>query len=151
MNNLLEVFLLSMAPISELRGAIPLGIAGYNISVLKVVSVSILGNTFIALIILNLLGVVSNFLSKHFSFFEKFFNNLFEKTKKKHSDKFENYRDLALITLVGIPLPFTGAWTACICAFVFNIPTPKALFLIFIGILIASAIVTLLTLGIISI
>lgn len=151
MNNLLEVFLISMAPISELRGSIPFGIAYCNLPVWQVYLVSVLGNTLISFILLILIEKVFNFLPKYFVFFRKIFNFVLEVTKRRHSKKFEIYRDLALVLLVAIPLPFTGAWTASLCAFIFNIPKLRALSLIFVGVLIAGLIVTLLTLGIISI
>ena len=52
---------------------------------------------------------------------------------------------------VAIPLPFTGAWTGALCAFVFGIPFRKALIAIAGGVIIAGLIVTLTTLGIIKI
>jgi len=52
---------------------------------------------------------------------------------------------------VAIPLPFTGAWTGSIAAFLFGIKAKKALPLIFVGVLIAGGLVTLASLGIIGI
>ncbi|MDD4358701.1 MAG: small multi-drug export protein [Candidatus Pacebacteria bacterium] len=151
MNHLLEVFLFSMAPIAELRGSIPLGIAYYNLPIWQVFLVSVLGNTLVSFILLYLIEGLFNLLPKHFTIFRKIFNFVLELTKRRHSRKFEIYRDVALVILVAIPLPLTGAWTASLCAFVFNIPKLRAVGLIFIGLLIAGLIVTLLTLGIISI
>jgi len=53
--------------------------------------------------------------------------------------------------LVAIPLPFTGAWTGSLAAFVFGISAKKAFPLISLGVLIAGIIVLLSTLGIIKI
>ena len=143
MTHLIEVFLLSMVPISELRGAIPLGIVQYNLPIWQVFFVSILGNTLVPFCVL--------FALEKSPFIRKIYKSLCEGTKKKHSKKFEIYRNMALITLVAIPFPLTGAWTASLCAFIFNIPKLLACGLIFIGLLIAGVIVTLLTLGIINI
>ena len=151
MYELLEVFLISMTPISELRGAIPIGISVFNLPVWQVFIVSILGNFISGLIILIFLESVSNFLSKHSKHFKRYFTWLFNKTRSKHLQKFETYESFALILLVAIPLPFTGAWTAALCAFLFNIEIKKAALLIFIGLLIAGIIVLALTLGIINI
>ena len=57
----------------------------------------------------------------------------------------EKYGAIALITFVAIPLPFTGAWTGSIGAFLFNIPFKKAFPLILLGVLISGAIMLLLT------
>lgn len=150
MNGLLEVFLISMAPFSELRGAIPIGISFYNLPIWQVVLVSILGNMVPVIIIIPLMERVSSFLSKNSSFFKNFFNKLFERTTDKHLKKFEKYRNFALILLVAIPLPLTGVWTASLCSFIFKIPFKIAFPLILIGVIIASIIVTLITLGILN-
>lgn len=150
MNNLLEVFLISMAPFSELRGAIPIGISLYNLPVWQVVLVSILGNMIPVIFIIPLMEKVSNFLSKHSSFFKNFFEKLFKRTTSKHLEKFEKYRNYALILLVAIPLPLTGVWTASLCSFLFKIPFKVAFPLILIGVIIASIIVTFITLGILN-
>ena len=70
-------------------------------------------------------------------------------TEKRHSKKFKTYRDFALVTLTAIPFPFTGAYTASLCAFIFNIPPRKAFSLILIGVIIASIIVTIISLSLI--
>ena len=72
------------------------------------------------------------------------------KLHRKYSKKIERRRDLALIVLVAIPLPFTGAWTGALAAFVFGIPIKRSFPLIILGILIAGAIISLTTIGIIS-
>lgn len=74
----------------------------------------------------------------------------YSKVQKEHSEKFYKWGSVALVAIVGIPIPGTGSWTGSILAFLFNIPFWKALGLIFIGILIAGAIVTGLSSGIIS-
>jgi uncharacterized membrane protein len=74
----------------------------------------------------------------------------YSKVQKEHSQKFYRWGSLALIAIVGIPVPGTGSWTGSVLAFLFNIPFWKALGLIFIGILIAGGIVTGLSTGIIN-
>ena len=54
---------------------------------------------------------------------------------------------VALIIFVGIPIPFTGAWTGSLAAFVFNIPFKKSWPLILAGVCIAATLVTMITLG----
>ena len=81
MNHLIEVFLLSIAPISELRGAIPFGIM-YNLPLWQVLLVSIIGNLVPVFFIIIFLEKVSDFLSKHSGLFKKFFDWFFEKTRK---------------------------------------------------------------------
>lgn len=74
----------------------------------------------------------------------------YSKVQKEHSEKFYRWGSVALVAIVGIPVPGTGSWTGSVLAFLFNIPFWKALGLIFVGILIAGAIVTGLSTGIIN-
>ena len=64
---------------------------------------------------------------------------------------FELFRDFALVLFVAIPLPFTGAWTAMVAAFVFGIPFRLAFPLILFGVIIAGVIVSVLTLRVLAI
>ncbi|MDD4662008.1 MAG: small multi-drug export protein [Candidatus Pacebacteria bacterium] len=151
MNELLQVFLISMVPVFEIKASIPMGIVLFNLPVWQVFVVSFLGNTLICMFLLAFLEVVSEFLIKHSSFFKKFITWLFERTRRKNLKKFEDYRDFALFVLVALPFPLTGTWTASLCAFLFGISFKRALFLIIIGSLVASFIIILTTLGIINI
>ena len=145
------ILLTSMLPIAELRGAIPLALTIYNMPVWSAFVFSILGNLIPVIFIIWILDLLVNKLLIHRIYiFNRFFNWLFERTRRKHSGKFEKWRDFALVVLVAIPLPFTGAWTGALAAFVFGIPIKRAFPLIAVGVLIAGTIVTLVTLGLIS-
>lgn len=140
-----------MAPIGELRAAIPIGLTVFKLGVIETYIISVIGNMIPILIIIFLLEPISNLLSKHFKFFKWFFNWLFEHTRKRHSHKFEVLEEITLVTFVAIPLPMTGAWSGALASFVFGIPPKKSLPLIFLGVLIAGVIVTLITLGVKSV
>lgn len=58
----------------------------------------------------------------------------------------ERYQELGLAIFVGIPLPGTGGWTGALVAKLFKLPFWSSLLWIFIGVLIAAAAVTALTL-----
>jgi uncharacterized membrane protein len=60
----------------------------------------------------------------------------------------EKYGALGLIPFVAIPLPVTGAWTACAVAFVFGIRFRYAFVAILAGVIIAGIIVTLSCMGV---
>lgn len=146
----LKVFLIAMSPILELRGSIPMALGVYDLPVWSAYLFSVIGNIVPVIFILFLLESVSFYLSRHFYYFNRFFAWLFERTRQKHSAKFEKWQELALVILVAIPLPFTGAWTGSLCAFLFGIPFRKAFPLITLGVVIAGLIVTLTSLGIIN-
>ncbi len=149
MSPYLKVFLLAMAPISELRGAIPLGIIKYHLPWLKVFLVAFLGNMLPVVFFLIFLGKISDFLKKKIGFFEKFWLWLLANSYKRHKKKFEILGSLALITLVAIPLPLTGGWTGALASFVFRVKFRSAVILISLGVFIAGIIMTLLSLKII--
>ena len=137
----LRVFLMAMLPFIELRGSIPFALF-MGLSVESAFFMSFLGNIFPVIFILLFLDRVQCFLSKHFCFFNRFFTWLFKRTRQKHKLKFEKWKELALLILVAIPLPVTGAWTGSLCAFLFDIPIKKAFPLIALGVAIAGIIVT---------
>jgi uncharacterized membrane protein len=150
MKEYLLTLLTAAAPVAELRGSIPLALGIYGMPVATAFILSIVGNMIPVFFILWLLDPVQKFLSKNFKFMNRFFTWLFSWTRSRHAKKFERYEAFALILLVAIPLPMTGAWTGSLAAFVFGIPYKKALPLIFLGVLIAGTIVTLASTGVIK-
>lgn len=118
----LIVFLVSMVPIVELRGAIPIAVfygkSGYDISMMVSFIVAVVGNMlpvpFIYLFARKLLewGADKPVIGKFFSFcLEKG-----EKGGKKLQEKAGKGLFVALLLFVGIPLPGTGAWTGTLAA-----------------------------------
>jgi uncharacterized membrane protein len=148
MEAIIKVLLLAMIPIGELRAAIPLGLTHYNLGIIETYLIAVIGNMTPIVFIVFLLEPVSNWLMKHSKFFRWFFNWLFERTRKKHSKKFEVFEEVALVTFVAIPIPMTGGWSGALAAFVFGIPPKKSIPLIALGVAIAGVIVTLITLGV---
>ena len=63
----------------------------------------------------------------------------------------ERYEALGLVLFVAIPLPVTGAWTGTVAAFIFGVRFRYALPAVVGGILIAGVVVTLASLGVISV
>lgn len=148
MQEALLTFLVAASPVVELRGAIPLALLIYELPLWQAFFLSVAGNM-VPVLLLPFLGVVSGELSRRFSIFERYFTWLFSKTSRNKKRMFEIFQDFALVVFVAIPLPFTGAWTATIAAFVFKIPFRRAFPLILFGVIIAGAVVSALTLGIV--
>ncbi|MBU0707745.1 small multi-drug export protein [Patescibacteria group bacterium] len=143
----IAVLIIAMIPIAELRAAIPIGITVFDLPVITTFIYAFIGNLIPVVIILLCLEPVSRWLMIHSKTFQRFLNWLFDRTRKKHSEKFERYGALALISFVAIPLPITGGWTGSLAAFLFGIPFRKALPLIMVGVAFAGAIVTILSVG----
>jgi len=139
----LAVIIVAALPIFELRGSIPLGLY-LKMPVAQVFILSIIGNMLPIVPWLFLLEPISNYL-RRFSLFKKFFDWLFERTKKK-ADIVQKYEALGLAIFVAVPLPMTGAWSGAIAASLFKIKFRYALAAIFLGVIGAGIIVTILCL-----
>ena len=136
------VFFSSMLPITELRGAIPLGFA-IGLSPETTFFWALIGNILPCFFILWILGPISKFLMRHSQFFKSFFTKLFNKTKIKHEETLIKYGAIFLIIFVAIPLPGSGGWTGSLLAFLFGIKYWKAMGYIATGLTIAALIITL--------
>jgi len=151
MSSEIIILLTSMLPFTELRATIPLALTFYNMPVWSAFVFSVLGNLIPVIFIILILDLLVNkFLIHKIYIFNRFFSWLFEKTRQRHSQKFDRWKNFALIVLVAIPLPFTGAWTGALAAFVFGIPIKKSFPLIALGVVIAGIIVTAITLLLIN-
>lgn len=138
----LAVFLVAMLPVVELRGALPLGML-LGLDPWEALLPAILGNLVPVPALIWLLDPVQRWLSKHSRVFARFFNWLFTRTRTKHGERYERFKDFALVSFVAIPLPGTGAWTGSAAAFVFDIRGWRAFGLITVGVLLAGLAVTL--------
>jgi len=148
-------FLWSMAPICELRCSIPLGMEsydlpwlgaqGYDLPWYGVLPVSVIGNLVPALFWLLVLPRLGQWLTRSPNPVGTFLTWRSEGLRKRNAERFHKYGALALIVLVGIPLPMTGVWTGCLAAWVFEIPFKRALPPIALGALIAGIAMTGLT------
>lgn len=136
----LLVFLISGLPLLEVQAGIPLGYF-LGMSYEAAFFWSVLGTMCAVMIVLKVLGPISDWLMKHSKFFHKFFTKIFETTRKKHSTKFNDIGAIFLIGYVAVPLPGAGAWSGALIAFLFGIPYWKAIGLIFAGNLIAATLV----------
>ena len=144
MNPIIDSIVLSLLPISELRGGIPVAIArGINPWI-----------AFLVCIVANFLviPIVFFFLDHIHQIFMKLqvYKNLFNKYIENKRSKLEKYigtkwEFIALMLFVGIPLPITGAYTGTLLAWFFKVPRKKAYKSLSLGILIAGTIVTIVT------
>jgi len=146
----IKTILLAMTPINELRGTIPIALGIWNLGILKTFFFSVLGNMIPVFFLLWFWPHLADFFMRKSKMIKSLLDWVFKRTYKRFYEKYSLYGNLALIILVAIPFPFTGAWTGTIASFLFKIPYYKSLGLIFLGVLIAGLIVTLGTLGFIS-
>lgn len=140
----LIVLIISMLPLIELRGSIPVAILLFKIPWLEAAILSILGNMIPIPFILLFVEWFFKLISK-IPIGARFTSWLFTRTRRK-GKAIERYEAIGLITFVGIPLPGTGGWTGALASRIFGISFWKSMLYILIGVIAASAIVTPLSL-----
>lgn len=141
-NAYILTFILSMLPVSELRGAIPWAYFFTEIPLYLISAISIAGNFIITIPIINILKP-SIKLASRWPVGERLFDWILNRTRRK-GDMIKKYHFWGLVLFVGIPLPVTGAWTGCIAAHLFGIPKLKALVAIMLGLCLSGTIVSIL-------
>ena len=149
MKSYLIVFLISMVPLIELRGAIPYAV-GFNLPLIPSYIIAIIGNMlpvpFIFLFARRILVWGSD--KKYIG---KFFNWCLKKGKKggqKLEKKAGKGLYWALFLFVGIPLPGTGAWTGTLAASLLDMDFKKSVLSIMGGVILAGLIMGIISLGI---
>ena len=149
LKNYLLMFFISMVPIIELRGAIPIGL-GMGLPVLPTYLVCVIGNMipvpFIYLFARKFL--IWGYHKPLVGPICRFCINKGEKGGRALEAKAGRGLVVALLLFVGIPLPGTGAWTGALIAAVLNMRLKRAVPVIFLGVVIAGCIITLLTHGV---
>ena len=142
----LEIMLSAMLPLTELRGAIPIGIA-MDLNPIAVYIASVIGSTIVSIpLILTFIHILN------------FFRNIdiFLPLVKKVDSKIESGMKrlksisiLGIILFVGIPLPTTGTWTAAAIASILKMRIKTSLLGVLIGNMMSGIIVSLISLHII--
>ncbi|WP_456400006.1 COG2426 family protein [Mesoaciditoga sp.] len=147
MNPLIQVILLAMAPISELRGAIPLGIMVYHLNPILVTIVSMIFNLIPAIFVILFFDAIMPWIKKKFPKLGNLIEKFSQKRQQKHRQKIERYGLWAIMAFVAIPFPLTGAWTGSLLSVLFEMPRLKSMLAISGGIVISGCIVLSITLA----
>ena len=139
--NLLIVFFVSMVPIIELRGAVPIGV-GLGLPEWLTLLVAVIGNMvpvpFIFLFSRKILewGKGKKLTKKPFTWILK----KGDKAGKKLLAKTGSSIYIALLFFVGIPVPGTGAWTGTLAASLLDLDFKKTTYAVLAGVLLAGLI-----------
>ena len=144
-HSILMTFLISMVPVLELRGAIPVGVAG-GLTPLAAMVIAIVGNLVPIPFLITFTRRVFNWLKT-----KGRIRILVEKLESRAAEKsqiVQKYAWWGLCILVAIPLPGTGAWTGALVAAVLDMRLKRAMPAIIVGVIIAGFIVTCLTYGV---
>lgn len=151
LKNYIWIFFISMIPLIELRGAIPVSQA-LKLPLLQSYIICIIGNMlpvpFIYIFARRVLvwGADKKIIGKFFTFcLEKG-----EKGGKKLQEKAGHGLFIALMLFVGIPLPGTGAWTGTLAASLLDMNFKQTIFAVMTGVLIAGIIMALASAGVLG-
>ncbi len=155
MGNILGVygwtFVLSMLPVSEIRGSMIYALANVDHTFMNILSVyllSVVGNFLPAPFVMLLFRPLVKWLKKT-KWFGRFAHWLEDRTKRK-ADGLKAASAWALMVFVAIPFPTTGAWTGAMIASLLDMRFKYALPAILLGIMISGFVMTLLVTGVLN-
>ena len=146
LRHLLYIFVISMVPVIELRGAIPIGV-GLGVPFWDVFVTALIGNLVPVPFLILFVSRIFSWLRTKSRWLEGIVSRLEARAASKKA-LIDKYKWLGLYILVAIPLPGTGAWTGSLVSAVFDIELKKALPAIALGVLTAGLIVSVVTYGV---
>ena len=136
-------FLISMIPVIELRGGLPYGILnGLSLPLASLAAVT--GNMLPVPFILFFIEKVFELLRKYIPEMNNFICKMESRAASKR-ETIEKYGYVGLLILVAVPLPGTGAWTGSLVAALMGLDRKKSIPVIFLGVIIAAVIMTVIT------
>jgi len=149
----LLVFLVSMVPLIELRGGVPIAV-GMGLPYFKALIVCIIGNMLPVPVIYFFARKVLEW-GRDKKYIGKFFTYCIEKGEKggqKLTAKAgRGGLFIALLLFVGIPLPGTGAWTGTLAASFLNMGIKSTTLAVVLGVILAGLIMGLASTGVFSV
>jgi uncharacterized membrane protein len=155
MNQLIIALFLAIAPISELRGGMPVAVdyaIKNNLHPLPLMMLIVLANIVIIFFLFLFLDRFHNGFMK-FNWYSRFYGSYLKRIQGK-IERFEKnhsaYGMVALALFVAIPFPTTGAWTGTIMAWLLGLDRKHSLIAIIIGVIMAGTIMGLASLGILN-
>lgn len=138
-------FLISMVPVVELRGAIPIGVA-HGLNFWVAIVVSIVGNLVPVPFIIIFIRKIFAWLRTKSAWLNNLVTRLENRALKK-TDTVRKFKFWGLFIFVAIPLPGTGAWTGALVAAMLEMRVKDAFPAIALGVLTAGIIVAFVTYG----
>lgn len=142
----LVTFIVSMIPIIELRGAIPIGVLTFHLSYFEAFIISFIGNILPVYFIVKFIRPIFDLLGK-IKILKKIIDWATEKATKKisESEKLKKATLLGVFLFVAVPLPGTGAWMGSLIANFLDLEPKKAVPVIIAGVFTAGIIMLGLT------
>ncbi len=142
---LIITFLVSMVPIIELRGGVPIA-TGMGVEWYVALPVAIIGNIIPAPFIVIFIKKIFAWMSSKKGFLARIVVKMEQKAFSKR-DTIDKYGPWGLWLFVAIPLPGTGAWTGALIAAMMGISLKKAFPAIALGVVTAGIIMSFVSYG----
>jgi uncharacterized membrane protein len=139
------VLLITISPISELRGGIPVGIS-LGLDPWFTFFIAVVANALIFFPVFFALRLFYDKLLCRIPLFNKYLDSL----RKRGKPKVDKYGFWGLALFVAVPLPLTGAYTGTILAWLLGMDWKKAFPAVGLGVVVAGVVVLLITLGVTS-
>lgn len=142
-------FIISLFPVLELRGGLLAASPAFlDVPITTALPLCIIGNMlpipFVLILIERLIGWMERFRpTKKFAIWLK-------GRAEKNQKQIETYGFWGLVVFVGVPLPGTGAWTGSLIAALLHMPFKKSLLACFLGVLMASLIMCIISYGLLG-
>ncbi len=135
--------LLSLLPISELRGAIPYGIAnGMSVPVAYLYCVAL--NTLVGPLVYFFLFSFHRLFSL-MRWYRNLFDRVIEQARRRVQKKVDRFGYWGLMFFVAVPLPITGAYTGTLGAWILGLDAKRTFLAVLAGVMISGVIVTTVT------
>lgn len=145
LGKILMTLAVSMIPVIELRGAIPIGVAA-GLSPWLAIPVAIIGNLIPVPFIILFIRKVFAWMRRKMPRLDGVVTRLEQRAENK-KETVLRYEFWGLFVFVAIPLPGTGAWTGALIAAMLDMRLKKAMPSIALGVLTAGIIVAFVTYG----
>ncbi len=143
MKTLIITGILSLLPISELRGAIPFALSNKEPVVFTYIYCVLL-NAAVGPLVYIFLSTLHKWLIRH-TWYESFFTSFIEKNRHKIEHKIKKYGYAGIALFVAVPLPITGAYTGTLGAWLMGLDAKKTFLSVFFGVVISGIIVTVIS------
>lgn len=142
MDGLIKGIVLSLLPISELRGGIPVAVAS-GVEWVTAFVACVIANILVIFPVFFFLDYVHKYLMR-IRIYEKIFTSYLDRIRKRVEVKLKEHtwEYWVLFLFVAIPLPSTGAYTGCLVSWFFEMDRKKSFITIALGVLVAGVIVT---------
>ena len=141
MNPYVQSFILSMRPVAELRGGIPLAVA--NDIPLHIAYIICVFANIMVIPVFYLFLETAHKLFYRIKPYRILFDKYVERTRRKADINVRKYGYWGIMLFVAIPLPITGAYTGTMAAWILKLNRKQSFWFLALGVLIAGLVVSI--------